>query len=65
VLVLRPKDHSAEVTIEPPCTDCVAVQEATNRAQLWCERHSTHHPHGRLHYETPPTFGIGSMNFRP
>lgn len=65
VLVLRMKEHQREVAIEPPCGDCVAVQTETNRAQLWCARHSVHHPHGNLHYELPQTFGVGSMNFRP
>lgn len=67
VLVVRPKDyHSRDgLGIEPPCPDCVATQRETARAKLWCERHSTHHPHGRLHYELPATFGVGSMNFRP
>jgi nucleotide-binding universal stress UspA family protein len=67
VLVIRPKDHhvSAEVGIEPPCVDCLAVQAETQRAKLWCERHSTHHPHGHLHYETPETFAVGSMNYVP
>ena len=67
VLVVRPKDYHphADQGIEPPCRDCVATQERTARAKLWCERHSTHHPHGRLHYELPPTFAMGSMNFRP
>ncbi len=67
VLVVRPKDYQAEVepVIEPPCVDCVAVQHKTSSAQLWCARHQAHHPHGRLHYELPPTFAVGSMNFRP
>jgi nucleotide-binding universal stress UspA family protein len=67
VLVVRPKDyHSRDGQgIEPPCEDCVAVQNRTARAQLWCERHTAHHPRGRLHYELPATFGVGSMNFRP
>ena len=67
VLVIRPKEHqaNAEVGIEPPCADCVAVQKETDRARLWCERHSTHHPHGNLHYEVPPTFAVGSMNYVP
>ena len=67
VVVLRPKDQHvhAEIGIEPPCKDCLAVQAASARTKLWCERHSTHHPAGHLHYETPPTFAIGSMNFRP
>lgn len=67
VLVVRQKDyHAAPVEgIEPPCADCVAVQVQSARAKLWCERHSAHHPQGRLHYELPPTFGLGSMNFRP
>lgn len=67
VLVVRPKDcHSRDGQgIEPPCVDCIATQEQTGRAKLWCERHSAHHPRGRLHYELPPTFAVGSMNFRP
>ncbi|HSO32789.1 MAG TPA: universal stress protein [Labilithrix sp.] len=67
VLVVRPKDYHARdgQEIEPPCPDCVATQKQTARAKLWCERHSTHHAHGRLHYELPASFGVGSMNFRP
>ncbi len=67
VLVVRPKDYhaQAEPGIEPPCPDCVETQAKTARAQLWCERHAAHHPQGRLHYELPPTFAVGSMNFRP
>lgn len=67
VLVVRPKDHHTHVEpgIEAPCADCVATQTKTMRKQLWCDRHAAHHPHGRLHYELPPTFALGSMNFRP
>ena len=67
VLVARPKDYHASVEpgIEPPCGDCLATQQKTARAQLWCERHAAHHPHGHTHYELPPTFAVGSMNFRP
>ncbi len=68
VLVVRPKEHhvaNAGITIEPPCPDCAVVRAKTARASLWCERHTTHHPHGRLHYELPPSFAMGSMNFRP
>jgi hypothetical protein len=67
VLVVRPKDHhtQTEPGIEAPCPDCVAMQAKTLRKQLWCERHAAHHPQGRLHYELPPTFALGSMNFRP
>jgi 1-aminocyclopropane-1-carboxylate deaminase/D-cysteine desulfhydrase-like pyridoxal-dependent ACC family enzyme len=67
VLVVRPKDYHARVAaqIEPPCSDCIAVQNETARAQLWCERHSTHHAHGRLHYELPKGFAEGTMLLRP
>lgn len=67
VLVVRPKDfHTpAAPEIEPPCPDCLAVQKETARAQLWCQRHSTHHAHGRLHYEVPPSFALGTMLVRP
>ncbi|MDB4946941.1 MAG: Universal stress protein UspA [Labilithrix sp.] len=73
VLVVRPKERHAdreagnqhEVHIEPACPSCLSVRAASGRSTLWCERHATHHPGGRLHYEVPPTFGLGSMNFRP
>jgi nucleotide-binding universal stress UspA family protein len=67
VLVVRPKDYHARVVpeIEPPCPDCTAVQKETERAQLWCARHSTHHSHGRLHYEVPKGFAEGTMLLRP
>lgn len=66
VLVARAKDYDAhdEPTIEPPCPDCVAVQQRTQRAEMWCERHATHHAHGHLHYEWPPPFALGTMNLR-
>lgn len=67
VLVVRPKDFHAEgqPEIEPPCPECVKVQNETARAKLWCAQHSTPHAHGRLHYELPPTFAMGSMLVRP
>lgn len=67
VLIARPKENVAEAApeIEPPCPDCIAVQQRTRGEQLWCERHSARHAHGRLHYESPPSFGLGSMLIRP
>ncbi|HEX8789822.1 MAG TPA: universal stress protein [Polyangiaceae bacterium] len=67
VLVVREKDYHAFVPpeIEPACPDCVATQERTGGAQLWCERHAQHHPHGHLHYEVPESFALGSQLFRP
>jgi len=67
VLVVRPKDHHAqsEPGIEPPCDDCLKVQTESARQQLWCARHAERHPQGRVHYELPPSFALGSMNFRP
>lgn len=67
VLVARPRSHEApaEPSIEPPCPDCMKVQNATAREQLWCARHAAHHPRGHVHYELPPSFAHGTMNFRP
>ncbi len=66
VLVARVKDYDAhdEPSIEPPCPDCVAVQKRTQRAEMWCARHATHHAHGHLHYEWPQPFAVGTMNLR-
>lgn len=67
VLVVRPKDFHDEAAprIEPPCPDCVAAQHDAARPRPWCARHEAHHPHGRLHYELPPTFAVGTMLLRP
>lgn len=65
VLVARAKDWNEGVPeIEPPCAECVQKQRETKGATLWCDRHASRHTHGRLHYETPPTFGVGSMLIR-
>ncbi len=65
VLVARAKDYHSNVPeIEPPCADCLAKQRETGGETLWCDRHASRHTHGRLHYETPPTFGVGSMLIR-
>jgi nucleotide-binding universal stress UspA family protein len=67
VIVVRPKDYHAFVPpeIEPPCPDCLRVQQETSGARLWCERHSEHHPRAHVHYELPEGFGAGSQLIRP
>lgn len=65
VLVARTRSKHEDVPeIEPPCPDCLTKQRETRGATLWCDRHATKHPHANLHYETPPTFGLGSMLIR-
>jgi hypothetical protein len=65
VVVARPQEYEKEPEIEPPCPDCIATQRATAREKLWCERHSERHSHGALHYQAPPSFGVGSTFLRP
>lgn len=67
VLVARPKDHHSHAVpqIEPPCPDCLATQQQTKREKLWCARHDSKHPSAHLHYESPPSFGVGSILLRP
>lgn len=64
VLAYRSKAAPAWPEIEPPCPDCLTMQRETQRRQLWCERHTQHHPRAHTYTETPPTFGMGSMTFR-
>jgi nucleotide-binding universal stress UspA family protein len=64
VLVFRPKSVPAWEQIDPPCPDCLEVQRNTNRAQLWCDRHSQHHPRAHTYTEAPEAFGMGSLTFR-
>lgn len=66
VMVVRAKReaHPEVPEILPPCPDCVATQQATGGQQLWCERHSQHHPRAHTFYEYPDGFAIGSSTFR-
>jgi nucleotide-binding universal stress UspA family protein len=66
VLVVREKDHAkVDPEIEPACPDCLDVQRESGGEVLWCERHATKHPRGRLHNETPAGFGEGSQLYWP
>lgn len=67
VLIARPKEYAAEdaPSIAPPCPQCLEVQRATNGEKLWCPQHAARHVQGRVHYEIPPSFGVGSMFIRP
>ena len=64
VLVWRPKSAPAWSQLAPPCADCVTAQKKTDRAQLWCERHSSHHLRAHTYYEVPQSYGIGAQTFR-
>jgi nucleotide-binding universal stress UspA family protein len=67
VVVARPKDHRGTPVprIEPPCPECIKAEAATAGKTRWCDRHSEHHARARVHYENPPTFGVGSTFIRP
>ena len=64
VLASRPRKVPVWELIEPPCADCLAVRQVTNRASLWCERHSQHHVHAHTYREIPESYGMGSQTFR-
>jgi nucleotide-binding universal stress UspA family protein len=64
VLAYRPKSVAAWERIQPACPDCIAIQRATQRARLWCDRHEQHHPRAHSYSEIPSTYGMGSQTFR-
>jgi len=64
VLVCRPKTIAPWEQIQPPCQDCLAVQQCTGRKNFWCERHSQHHPRAHTYSEVPSAFGVGAQTFR-
>jgi nucleotide-binding universal stress UspA family protein len=65
VVVARPKRTEDRPTVEPPCPACVETRATTAGQTFWCARHAQHHPHGRVRYETPESFAMGSMLIRP
>jgi nucleotide-binding universal stress UspA family protein len=64
VLTYRPKVTPIWEQIAPPCPDCVKTQEDTQRAKLWCERHSERHPRAHTYSELPESYGMGAQTFR-
>jgi nucleotide-binding universal stress UspA family protein len=55
VYCVRAKEHAAEArvpAIEPLCEDCANTRFETKNEQLWCTRHTAHHPRAHVyHYE--------------
>jgi nucleotide-binding universal stress UspA family protein len=64
VYVARPKLYPTAPAIEPPCPGCVEVQRASNGAVQLCAQHDRHPLRAHLHYEIPPSYGVGAMFFR-
>jgi len=64
VLVVKPKGFPMWPAIEPPCPDCVAVQQSANGQRLWCQRHSQHHASAHTYYEHSEGYGLGAQTFR-
>ncbi len=50
--------------IQPPCPNCVAVQQDTHRKQLWCARHSQHHKAAHCYHLLSEGYGMGWQSFR-
>jgi nucleotide-binding universal stress UspA family protein len=67
VLVVREKKHPAVdkiPEIEPPCPDCTKRRFETKGNDLWCARHSTHHPKAHVYsYEGPSSDGARPWGF--
>jgi nucleotide-binding universal stress UspA family protein len=64
VLVYRPKSIPTFEQIIPPCPDCLEIQRTTERAQLWCDRHSQRHPRAHTYSATRDGYAMGSLTFR-
>ncbi len=63
--VMAAKPRRLAPTIEPPCPQCVTARRESAGKAMWCDRHSQRHIHPHRHYEYPPAFGLGTLNFRP
>jgi nucleotide-binding universal stress UspA family protein len=67
VLVTRPKTHAEPrkvPAVEPLCPDCAQIRADTNGQQLWCERHSEHHPRAHVYsYEGRSSEGARPWGF--
>ncbi len=57
VLVVRPTSYQSDFVsdIEPPCSECSAIQRTSRGENLWCEKHQVSHNASR--HEHPETLG--------
>ncbi len=63
VLVARPttyQDVGSSDSMLPPCPDCVAIREKTNREQFWCDLHAR--PHVGTHVQEGSATGRGGSH---
>jgi nucleotide-binding universal stress UspA family protein len=61
VMVVRPKQISPEVSIAPPCPECVKARVASGGSRYWCEQHSTRHGQRHTYYTTDRISADGSF----
>ncbi len=65
VFVIRPKHYETKAPeIVPLCDDCAKVRVEKKDITAWCERHSTHHPHGHAYHAGSDGFSSGSQYSR-
>lgn len=59
VFAVRPKGHPLEArvpVVEPLCEQCAETRFESKNEQLWCARHSIHHPRAHVyHYDSRST----------
>jgi len=62
VLVIpAPAEAEAEVTVAPPCAECVKTRETSGGKEFWCEQHRERH--GRRHTYHQSDRSGGESNF--
>jgi len=64
VLVVKPGGLPRWPAIEPPCPDCVAIQQSSHGKRFWCERHSQHHARAHTYSAHSEGYGLGAQTFR-
>lgn len=64
VMVARVKRVTNAPVIEPVCPQCAKIREESKGEQMWCARHSEHHPRPHTWNEISDGFGQGSSTFR-
>jgi len=62
VLVIpAPVEADAEITVAPPCAECVKTRETSGGKEFWCEQHRERH--GRRHTYHQSDRSGGDSNF--
>lgn len=64
VLIVKAEDSPRWSQLQPPCPECVAVQQSSLGQRLWCDRRSSHRARSHTYSAHSGGHGLNTKTFR-